>query len=195
MNKIFLIGIIVLFGSILTISGINMYELTYAQGNSSFTATLSGKEVVPPVETGGTGMANFEVSDNSISYQLNVLNAGKITSVEIHKGAAGTNGEAIAIVFKPKDSSGNLLGNLPKMGDLPKIGDLPKFSDISSTTQKSSSFSASGNINESSLTGPMKGKTISDLISALQSGETYVVVHTQDQPKGELRGQITENTS
>ena len=189
MNKIFLIGIIVIFGSILTIAGINMYEIAYAQGNSSFTATLSGKEVVPPVETGGTGMTNFEVSDNSISYQINVLNAGKITSVEIHKGAAGTNGEAIAIVFKPKNSSGNLLGNLPK------IGDLPKFSDISSTTQKSSSFSASGNINESSLTGPMKGKTISNLISALQSGETYVVVHTEDHPKGELRGQITENTS
>ena len=189
MNKIFLIGIIVLLGSSLTISGINMYELVYAQDNSSFTATLSGKEVVPAVETGGTGMANFEVSDNSISYQLNILNAGKITSVEIHKGAAGTNGEAIAIVFKPKDSSGNLLG------DLPKIGDLPKFSDISSTTQKSSSFSASGNIKETSLTGPLKGKTISDLISALQSGETYVVVHTQDHPKGELRGQITENTS
>ena len=189
MNKIFLIGVIVIFGSILTIAGINMYELAYAQGNSSFTATLSGKEVVPPVETGGTGMTNFEVSDNSISYQINVLNAGKITSVEIHKGAAGTNGEAIAIVFKPKNSSGNL------RGDLPKIGDLPKFSDISSTTQKSSSFSASGNINESSLTGPMKGKTISDLISALQSGETYVAVHTEDHPKGEIRGQITENTS
>lgn len=189
MNKIFSIGIIIIFGSILTIAGINLYEIAYAQGNSSLTATLSGKEVVPPVETGGTGMANFEVSDNSISYQLNVLNAGKITSVEIHKGASGTNGESIAIVFKPKDSSRNLLG------DLPKIGDLPKFSDISSTTQKSSSFSASGNINESSLTGPMKGKTISDLISALQSGETYVVVHTEDHPKGELRGQITENTS
>lgn len=189
MNKIFLIGVIVIFGSILTIAGINMYELAYAQGNSSFTATLSGKEVVPPVETGGTGMTNFEVSDNSISYQINVLNAGKITSVEIHKGAAGTNGEAIAIVFKPKNSSGNLLG------DLPKIGDLPKFSDISSTTQKSSTFSASGNINESSLTGPMKGKTISDLTSALQSDESYVVVHTEDHQKGELRGQITENTS
>jgi CHRD domain len=189
MNKIYLIGIIIIFGSILTIAGINLSELAYAQGNPSLTATLSGKEVVPPVETGGTGVANFEVSDNSISYQINVLNAGKITSLEIHKGAAGTNGEAIAIVFKPKNSSGNLLG------DLPKIGDMPKFSDISSTTQKSSSFSASGNINESSLTGLMKGKTISDLISALQNGETYVVVHTEDHPKGELRGQITENTS
>src|SRR5688572_25242488 len=116
MNRIFSIGIIIIFGSILTIAGINLYELAYAQGNSILTATLSGKEVVPPVSTGGTGMANFEVSDNSISYQINVLNAGKITSVEIHKGTAGTNGDAIAIVFKPKNSSGNLLGDLPKIG-------------------------------------------------------------------------------
>ena len=180
MNKFFSMGLIVIFGSILTIVGINLYGLADAQGNPIFTATLSGKEVVPPVETGGTGMANFEVSDNSISYQINVLNAGKITFVQIHKGAAGTNGDVLATVFKPKGNSGNL------------IGDLPKFSDISSITQKSSSFSASGNINEESLTGPMKGKTIADLVLAMQSGETYVNVQTEDHPEGELRGQISE---
>jgi hypothetical protein len=186
MNKFFSMGLIVIFGSILTIVGINLYGLADAQGNPIFTATLSGKEVVPPVETGGTGMANFEVSDNSISYQINVLNAGKITSVQIHKGVAGTNGDVLVTVFKPKGNSGNL------MDDLPKIGDLPKFSDISSITQKSSSFSASGNINEESLTGPMKGKTIADLVLAMQSGETYVNVQTEDHPEGELRGQISE---
>ena len=186
MNKFFSMGLIVIFGSILTIVGINLYGLAYAQGNPSFTATLSGKEVVPPVETGGSGMANFEVSDNSISYQINVLNAGKITSVQIHKGVAGTNGDVLATVFKPKGNSGNLID------DLPKIGDLPKISDISSITQKSSSFSASGNINEIALTGPMKGKPIADLVIAMQSGETYVNVQTEDHPEGELRGQISE---
>jgi hypothetical protein len=186
MNKFFSMGLIVIFGSILTIVGINLYGLADAQVNPSFTATLSGKEVVPPVETAGTGMANFEVSDNSISYQINVLNAGKITFVQIHKGAAGTNGDVLATVFKPKGNSGNLID------DLPKIGDLPKVSDISSITQKSSSFSASGNINEIALTGPMKGKPIADLVIAMQSGETYVNVQTEDHPEGELRGQISE---
>jgi hypothetical protein len=180
MNQFFSMGLILIFGSILMIAGINQYGLADAQGNTSFTATLSGKEVVPPVETGGTGMANFEVSDNSISYQINVLNAGKITSVQIHKGVAGTNGDVLATVFKPKGNSGNL------------IDDLPKISDISSITQKSSSFSASGNIKEDSLTGPMKGKTIADLVLAMQSGETYVNVQTEDHPEGELRGQISE---
>ena len=181
MKKFLLLGIIVLFGSILMIAGIHLYGLAYAQGNLGFTATLSGKEVVPPVKTGGTGMANFEVSENSLSYQINILNTGKVTSVQIHKGTAGTNGDVLATVFKPKGNGENL------------IDDMPKILDISSITQRSSSFSFSGNIDESALTGPMKGKTSSDLVLAMQSGETYVVVHTEDYPKGELRGQILEN--
>ncbi len=181
MKKFLSLGIIVLFGSILMIAGIQLYGLAYAQGDLGFTTTLSGKEVVPPVKTGGTGMANFEVSDNSISYQINIFNTGKVTSVQIHKGTAGTNGDVLATVFKPKGTGGNL------------IDDMPKILDISSNTQRSSSFSFSGNFDESYLTGPMKGKTISDLVLAMQSGETYVVVHTEDYPKGELRGQILEN--
>ena len=97
MKKFLLLGIIVLFGSILMIAGMHLYGLAYAQGNLGFTATLSVKEVVPPVKTGGTGMANFEVSENSLSYQINILNTGKVTSVQIHKGTAGTNGDVLAL--------------------------------------------------------------------------------------------------
>ncbi len=181
MKKFLSMGIIVLFGSILMIAGLHLYGLAYAQGNLGFTATLSGKEVVPPVKTGGTGMTNFEVLEISLSYQINILNTGKVTSVQIHRGTAGTNGDVLATVFKPKGNGENL------------IDDMPKILDISSVTQRSSSFSFSGNFDESALTGPMKGKTISDLVLAMQSGETYVVVHTEDYPKGELRGQILEN--
>ena len=181
MNKFFSLGIIVLFGSFFMIAGIHLYGLAYAQGNLGFTATLSGKEVVPPVKTGGTGMANFEVSENSLSYQINILNTGKVTSIQIHRGTAGTNGDVLATVFKPKGNGENL------------IDDMPKILDISSITQRSSSFSFNGNFDDSALTGPMKGNTIFDLGLAMESGETYVVVHTEDYPKGELRGQILEN--
>jgi hypothetical protein len=47
-----------------------------------------------------------------------------------------------------------------------------------------------GNITDSSLTGPMAGKTLADLISAINNGDTYVNVHTQTHPDGEIRGQI-----
>ena len=47
-----------------------------------------------------------------------------------------------------------------------------------------------GNISDSSLVGPMKGKTVADLISAMSNGDTYTNVHTQEHQKGEIRGQI-----
>jgi hypothetical protein len=188
MKKIIFLGGTFIFASVLMISIIgNNYDLAYAQGNTEFTATLSGNDIVPSVKTDATGMANFDASQNSLNYQINVLNAGIITTVQIHSGTPGTNGDVLVTLFKSKGKDTNLFGDLPKLPNLS-----PKFSDISSTTQRSSTFSASGNIQASDLTGTLAGKTINDLVSAMQSGNTYVNVNTEEHPKGELRGQITE---
>ena len=186
MKKKIFIGSIFIITFVLVISAIDNYNLAYAQGTTEFTATLSGKEVIPPVKTDGTGVANFKVSQSSLNYQINVLNAGKVTTVQIHSGKVGTNGDVLVTLFKSKGNDGKLFDDFPKLRDLS-----PKFSDISSTTQRSSSFSASGNVQASDLTGPLAGKTINDLVSAMQSGNTYVNVNTEEHPEGELRGQIT----
>ena len=181
MDKIYMIGSNFILSAVLILSAIGNYGSAYAQENTEFTATLSGKEVIPPVKTDGTGLANFEVGENSLSYQINVLNAGKITSVQINHGAVGTNGDAIVTLFESKgDDDVNLIDNVPTL------------TGIASTKQSSSSFSASGNVNVADLTGPFKDKTIADLVIAMQSGETYVNVQTEDHPEGELRGQISE---
>jgi hypothetical protein len=49
---------------------------------------------------------------------------------------------------------------------------------------------AEGNITSSDLMGSLAGKSISDLVTKMQSGETYVNVHTSTNPNGEIRGQI-----
>ena len=36
----------------------------------------------------------------------------------------------------------------------------------------------------------MKGKQISDLVTAMSNGSTYVNVHTEKHPNGEIRGQV-----
>jgi hypothetical protein len=178
--RIFMIGSILILSGVLLLYGIGNYESVYAQENTDFAATLSGKEVIPPVKTDGTGIANFEVSKKSLYYQINVLNAGKITSVQINNGAIGTNGDAIVTLIESEDNDVNLSGNIPTI------------TRVTSTTQSSSSFSASGNVNVADFTGPFKDKTIADLLIAMQSGETYVNVQTKDYPEGELRGQISE---
>jgi hypothetical protein len=36
----------------------------------------------------------------------------------------------------------------------------------------------------------MEGKTLEDLVAAMDSGQTYVNIHTTQNPDGEIRGQI-----
>jgi hypothetical protein len=36
----------------------------------------------------------------------------------------------------------------------------------------------------------MQGKTMQDLIAALKNGTTYINVHTEQNPNGEIRGQL-----
>ena len=185
LKKMIFVGNIFVLTFVIVFSALSNFNPLYAQGNTEFTATLSGKEVVPPVETDGTGTANIEISPNSLSYQINVLNTGQVTSVEIHSGAIGTNGDLLVTLYQSQGKNGKLFDNFPKLPDLSS-----RLSDVS-LTQKSSSFSASGNVQGSDLKGKLEGKTINDLLSELQSGKTYVIVNTQDHPKGELQGQIT----
>jgi cytoskeletal protein CcmA (bactofilin family) len=47
-----------------------------------------------------------------------------------------------------------------------------------------------GNITSSDLQGSLKGKLLTDLISAMRSGKTYVNIDTPYHENGEVRGQI-----
>jgi hypothetical protein len=56
-------------------------------------------------------------------------------------------------------------------------------------------YSANGaTINASDLQGLLEGQQISDLVSMMKSGNTYVNIHTTQNPNGEIRGQITNST-
>ena len=54
--------------------------------------------------------------------------------------------------------------------------------------------SENGTITADQLEGPMKGKTVSDLQYAMKNGTTYVNIHTEKNPNGEIRGQIMSST-
>jgi hypothetical protein len=51
-----------------------------------------------------------------------------------------------------------------------------------------------GSITADKLEGPLKGKSISDLVNLIDKSSAYVNVHTQSFPDGEIRGQLSKGT-
>jgi hypothetical protein len=99
-----------------------------------------------------------------MSYGLRVNNISGVSAAHIHLGPEGQNGPVIVTLFK----ADNETGTGPVIGRL--VG---------------------GSITNSMLEGPMAGKTLEgELAKAIQNGQTYVNIHTVENPDGAIRGQI-----
>lgn len=125
-------------------------------------ADLEGSQSVPPVSTSASGQAMFQFNEGSrlISYRMNVKNIHRMFQAHIHLGRRGTTGPVVA----------------PMLNVTPSIS--------------VSQGQVMGTITQGDLTGPLEGQTIEDLIEEMNAGNTYVNVHTEQHPGGEIRGQI-----
>ncbi|MDN3669742.1 CHRD domain-containing protein [Echinicola jeungdonensis] len=130
----------------------------------NFGTFINGREEVPSVAASGSGYANFHLSEDetSLSYQLFVANTEGILFSHIHMAPAGENGPVVAFLLEAQDPPTPLFNGLL----------------------------AEGVIMTEDLLGPLSGMTLNDLIKAIKDGNTYVNVHTVENPSGELRGQI-----
>ncbi|HSA75791.1 MAG TPA: CHRD domain-containing protein [Candidatus Nitrosocosmicus sp.] len=168
MRRDLFFGITVLVTVISSITAINSFDtksniLNAYATLAGFNVELSGNEEVPPVQTDATGSAEFTAPHfDNIGYSVNVSNIDKVTAAHIHSGKIGENGPIVVTLFKTETPSTE-----PINGNL-----------------------ASGNITNANLEGPMAGKTVIDLTKSMELGETYVNVHTEENPNGEIRGQI-----
>lgn len=160
-SKIHLLSTLILIGAVFSIGmSATLYNAGYAE-EQKFTAKLSGDQEVPPVTTSGKGWAWVNPMEESVWFKVNVTGLDKVTAAHIHSAKSGENGDVVVTLFKSDSPTG------PKDGAL-----------------------AEGNFTATDLEGPMKGKTLSDLVTAMKNGETYVNVHTEANPKGEIRGQL-----
>jgi CHRD domain len=86
------------------------------QSSQTFTAKLTGKEEVPPVNTQAAGMAQFQLSSDGkeLNYNLSTTNLQAFMMAHIHQGKLGENGQPVAMLQmgKGKISSSNLQGPL-----------------------------------------------------------------------------------
>ncbi len=135
-----------------------------AQKAHTFSATLSGKDEVPPTKSIANGTTKFLVNENDsqISYWVNLTGLKKIIQAHIHNGTSGQNGDVLVNLSNSK-SAKNL--------DNPEI-------------------QLTGTITKDDLQGPLKGRELSDLLIVMRNGQAYVNAHTEIYPKGAIRGQI-----
>jgi hypothetical protein len=129
---------------------------------------LSGGEEVPAVDTTASGSALFHYSDDgqALHYTLSVTGLVDLTMAHIHIAPAGENGPVAVWLFP----------------------DGPPPTLLEGTT---TGIVAEGTITANDLVGPLEGQTLEELLGLMRSGDTYVNVHTQQNPPGEIRGQIT----
>jgi hypothetical protein len=134
-----------------------------AAGKGGFQAKLSGSEETPAVKTKAEGEAVFHLlkDGKELSYRLTVANIENVTAAHIHMGKKGVEGPPVAGLFAGPKKEGSFKGVL-----------------------------AEGTITEKSLMGSLSGKSVHDLVKMIKSGDTYVNVHTDKYPNGEIRGQI-----
>lgn len=151
---------VLIAATIIMVSTITFSNNIILAQNEKFNAKLSGQEEVPPVQTTAYGMAWFKPMQDKVWFKLNVTDMQGVTQAHIHTGKQGENGPPVVTLYK------------------------------SDTPQPINGKLAYGNITANLLEGPMKGKQISDLATAMSNGSTYVNVHTEKYPNGEIRGQI-----
>lgn len=129
----------------------------------TFRAILRGRNEVPPVRTVATGNATFRLNQacSALRFTLVVRNIARVTQAHIHLGRRGENGPIVVTLFGPS-----------KFGISVRRGVIR------------------GVATNADLEGPLRGRTLRDLIAEIERGNAYVNVHTLQNPNGELRGQI-----
>lgn len=138
-------------------------QLSAQESEQKFSAKLSGKEEVPPNQSPSAGLAWVKITDDKIAYEVNVTDMDKVNAAHIHLAEAGKNGPIVLTLFQ------------------------------GGPTEQVNGTVGEANVTSSNLEGPMKGKEVTDLVTAIKNGTTYVNVHTTDFPNGEIRGQLMDS--
>jgi hypothetical protein len=129
--------------------------------NVYFVTNMTGQEEVPPVDTQAVGEAILTQDLPQNQTMHYYVNVTGIQGVTQGHIHSGAEG-----------------------GNGPIVVTLFSFDSPQNEVLQYSNFTASN------LEGPMQGKTMQDLIGAMKNGTTYINVHTEQNPNGEIRGQL-----
>lgn len=161
-----------LLAIVMTTAGVGFVNMPAVQATAQtdqeedvpgFVANLVGESEVPPVDTSATGTAELQLSEDgqTISYSIDANDLEGALMAHIHQGGENENGDILVWLFNSTEPTGEISGQLDNNG-----------------------FTAG------SFEGPLQGQNMSSLVDLINSGQTYVNVHTEENPDGEIRGTI-----
>jgi glucose/arabinose dehydrogenase len=140
-----------------------------------FITHATGDQEVPPNDSRAQSHLILRLSPDGteLTYRLIVANIQNVVGAHLHLGEAGTNGPIVVSLFGPAAPGGG----------------------------RTSGVLAEGTITSDDLEGPLAGTTLADLVDAIEDGDIYMNVHTNDGvpptntgpgdiPGGEVRGQV-----
>ena len=146
-----------------------------AGANRNYSLHLAGRNEIPARDTNAQGQAIFHLSKDGteLHYKLIASNIDNVVASHIHVGGPNENGPVVVFLYGPAAPGGG----------------------------RTNGVLAEGVITADSLIGPLAGQPFSALLDALDSGNAYVNVHTNDGvdptntgagdfPGGEIRGQF-----
>ena len=132
-----------------------------------FVADLSGKSMIPPIDTNAKGSAKFHINPNgTLSYEINATNINGVIGAHIGLN----NGTELADLINPYASVNH--------------------QSVYPTGQVSGTLS-SGVLTGDKLLGSLFSKSISDLVNLMKSKFVYVIIRTTQHQHGEIQGQLT----
>jgi len=149
---------------LLAFFGVAIAFATSATADEVFKAKLSGDQEVPPVATAASGSAIFRLDKaaDSLEIQLRVDNGIGITQSHIHCGSPGSIGPVVVFLAGLHSAGLDVNGK----------------------------WISSAFLTDGSIVNPACGGSIAELAESMRAGNTYVNVHSQSVPSGEIRGQI-----
>jgi CHRD domain len=148
-----------------------------------------------------TGFVNISIYSNSAVFAVTSKYAAKLSSQnEVPPNTSGATGEAsfkssnkdLTFSINATGITNATAGHIHQ-GKPGQNG--PVLVTLFNNTSPKNTVEEKGVITASMLEGSLKGKTISNLITAMEKGDTYANIHTTQHPKGELRGDITGGTA
>ena len=149
--------------------------------NRNWSDHANGSQEVPPRATQGQAQAIFHLSKDgsSLSYKVIASNIENVFMSHIHMAGPGVNGPIVVWLY-------------PSTAPMPGPFGAGRTNGVL----------AEGTITAANLVGPLAGHPLSDLVTAMSTGNAYVNLHTNDGvdgvdtgagdfPGGEIRADIT----